>query len=239
MVPAHPDGLWKTWRSQSCVLLLISEPFLSASVSVPSGHRCPCCVLALGLKRVPGGGGVLLDCHRGCPADGLYQVVGPGKHTTVLIVTRDVAQVLREERRRSLGPHRGGKRWDVDGFVADRNAQRPRHFLRDRVVVQFLWAVERIDLTVVWFGVGQDGRDNSGLVCAGDRGVPGVSKRQTQHTLVLVAHPLPTEPVCEQRWTQMRCHHGCSVQQPFGDPMFAWPVVLRFPPRRTLRHVHH
>src|SRR5271169_2517598 len=105
MVPAHPDGLWKTWRSQSCVLLLISQLLLSASVLVPSGHRCPCCVLAVGGERVPGGGGVLLNRHRGRAADGLYQVVSPGEHTTVLIVTRDVAQVLREERRRALGPH--------------------------------------------------------------------------------------------------------------------------------------
>src|SRR4029077_20230838 len=115
MVPAHPDGLWKTWRSQSCVLLLISELFLCASVLVPSGHRCPCCVLAVGRKRCRGGGGVLLVLHRGWPADGLHEVVCPGEHTTVLIVTPHVAQVLREERRRSLRPHRGGKRWDVDG----------------------------------------------------------------------------------------------------------------------------
>ena len=79
----------------------------------------------------------------------------------------------------------------------------------------------------------------SGLICAGDRGVPAVSKGQAQHALAVVAHPLPTEPVGEQRWTQMRCHHVCSVQQPLGDPMFTWPVVLRFPARRTLRHVHH
>src|SRR5271156_7128293 len=96
---------------------------------VPSGHRCPCCVLTLRLKRGPGGGGVLLNRHRGRAADRLDEVVCPREHTTASIVARDVAQVLREERRRSLGPHRGGKRWDVDGFVPDGNAQRLRHFL--------------------------------------------------------------------------------------------------------------
>src|SRR5271163_676337 len=102
------------------------------------------------------------------------------------------------------------------------------------MVVQFLGTVKRIDLTVMRCGVGQDGRDNSGLVCAGDRGVPGVSKGQTQHTLVLVTYPLPTEPVCEQGWSQMRCHEGCSVHQPLSDAMFTRAVVLRFSARRTL-----
>jgi hypothetical protein len=96
---------------------------------------------------------------RGGAADGLYQVVGPGKHTTVLIVTRHVAQVLHQERGRSLGPQHGRKRCEVDGFVTHRNAQRLRHFLGDRVVVQFLGTVQRIDLEIVWFGVGQGGRD--------------------------------------------------------------------------------
>src|ERR1700742_2620066 len=113
------------------------------SMMVSSGHRCPCRVLALGLKRSPGGGGVLLNRHRGCAADGLDEIVCPGEHITALIVARDVAQVLREECRRSLSAQRGGKRFGVDGFIADRNAQRLRDFLRDLVVVQFLGIAER------------------------------------------------------------------------------------------------
>src|ERR1700722_20233820 len=96
-----------------------------------SGHRCPCCVLALGLKRSLGGGGVLLNRHRGCAADGLDEVVCPGEHITALIVARDVAQVLREEWRPSLGAQRGSKRFAVNGFMGDWNAQRFRDFLRD------------------------------------------------------------------------------------------------------------
>src|SRR6201993_59939 len=120
---------------------------------VSSGDRCPCRVLALGVKGSPGGRGVLLNGHRGCAADGLDEVVCPREHITALIVARDVAQVLREERRPSLGAQRGGKRFGVDGFIADRNAQRLRDFLRDLVVVQFFGTVERIDLTVVRAGL--------------------------------------------------------------------------------------
>src|SRR6202021_534918 len=81
------------------------------SMMMSSGHRCPCCVLALGLKRSPGGGGVLLNRHRGCPADNLDEVVCAREHITSLIVARDVAQVLREERRPALGPQRSGERF--------------------------------------------------------------------------------------------------------------------------------
>src|SRR3984893_13048 len=125
----------------------------SSGLSAPSGHRCPRRVLSVGLIGGPGGGGVLLDCHRRGGGDDLEKGVGPSEHT-VLVVMRHVAQVLHEERGRPLCPQHGRKRCEVDGFVTHRNAQRLRHFLRNRVVVQFLGPVQRIDLAVVWGGGG-------------------------------------------------------------------------------------
>ena len=77
----------------------------------------------------------------------------------------------------ALHLQRLGELLDLHGFVAHRNAERCSQLRGDLVMVEFHRAVERVDLTVVWCGIGQDRRDHPRLVGSRNRGVAAVGER--------------------------------------------------------------
>jgi hypothetical protein len=142
--------------------------------------------MAVAVELIAGGRHIVFDGHRLAAADDLDQVVGAGEHT-VLIILRDVAEVLHQKRCGALSGQRRREGRDVDGFVSGRDAQRLSDFLRDLIVVEFLGPDQGIDLAVVRIGVLQNRGDDVGLVAADDGCVAAVAERKPKNIFIFPA----------------------------------------------------
>ena len=113
----------------------------------------------------------------------LHHVVGSGEDPVEAILAY-VSHVLLKVRRKSQLFQQSLERFDLHGNVGDFVSQDLREHVRNLILAQFVWTIERISLSRVLDWILEDGGDDSAEVFPRNRGVPRVAKCEGEDLLI-------------------------------------------------------
>ncbi|CAI8698218.1 hypothetical protein EMIT0111MI5_80260 [Burkholderia sp. IT-111MI5] len=181
----------------------------------------------------------LLDREWRLSGNFLDDIVGTCEDA-VAVVLSNLDQMLREERRKFVEIfHLDPKLLDGTRLVFDPGSERFTHRLGDLGMVHLDGTMERIDLALVAFGVGQDMGDHPPLIISGDGCVTAIAKGKFNlfPGPDLLRKMRIDEPIGKKRGAEMGSRNARPIEDPLGNPVILGRVAFRLPARGNLRHV--